>query len=263
MESDRCMESEKESYEALAERADRQEKRVDNLLERVRELGQATVILRKEAIRQSERADTERASWFRVHSAMNVLRDDAMRVMQEHDATFLYEQLNEMREERDRLLAKLRQFRGVSRRWYGSAVKLRRRLADQEEALEVMRRMVSEVEEQRDRITETSVQLVADKDARLKRIAEVVSCWHKGTIGALAVVATLVAEFDGYPAPSANDLERHRAVEFARSMALLKEAATQLQLIEMALAGAGIPFDGTHIAQVKELLRRQEKTEDA
>jgi chromosome segregation ATPase len=257
------MESEKESYEALAERADKQEKRIEALLARVRELGPANVSLRAEAIRQSKRADEERASWFRVHSAMNVLRDDAMRVMRENDATSVYEQLNEVREERDRLLAKLWRFRGVSHRWHGSAAKLRRQLADQEEALEGMRRKVSEAEEQRDSVAKAAGVLVADKDARLRRIEEVASFWRKGKIAALDVVAMIVAEFEDHPAPSANDLERHRAVEFARCMALLKEAASQLQLIEMTLAGAGFPFEGTHIAQVKAMLRQKEKTEDA
>jgi chromosome segregation ATPase len=260
MEGDRYMEG--ESYDGLAARAVRQYELIQALQKRIAELESASASLREEAVRQHNRADEEYRSWLRVHDAMNLLRQDAMRVMQENGVASVYRELEAARAERDRLIERRQNVRRLTRTIANAVAEMRQSLEEKDEALEDLRRKVTEVETQRDLALETAKKVIDAKDAQLIRIKEYTARWHRGELGALEAVAGIGAEFDGYPLPTAHALDRARASRAAEAASLLNEATDQLAAIEALLEAEGVGFVNTHVRQVKDYIHLQKVRDD-
>lgn len=245
------MKTEKEISEELLQRN-------AELRERLQEALRDNRSLREEAARQHARADEKQKAWHRTHEAMNVLRKDAMRVLEEHGARPVYSELETEREAHRRLHEKWQRWRQFARQSIEMKALLTQKVRDLEAALEEMRQRASHAEETAQQAASHAQALVNQRDAQLVRIARWTGQWSRGTLEALEAIAGVLAELDGYPLPSTQALERRRAVRHAQTQSMLSEALAELNEIGSLLEAEGIPHVSTRAQQVRGYIRLQE-----
>lgn len=247
------MKTEKEISEELLQRN-------AELRERLQEALRDNRSLREEAVRQHARADEKQKAWHRTHEAMNVLRKDAMRVLEEHGARPVYSELETEREAHRRLHEKWQRWRQFARQSIEMKALLTQKVRDLEAALEEMRQRASHAEETAQQAASHAQALVNQRDDQLARIRDCARRWNKGKIGALKAITGVLADLDGFPLPDAIDpeLERHRELRYAQASSLMNEAADQLAAMERLLDAEGVGRTTTSVQQLKDYIRLQQ-----
>jgi chromosome segregation ATPase len=224
------------------------------LRKRLREEQQQTENLREQAIRWQNQAENHHRSWMRLHSALNLLRQDAMEVLRTHDASYVHRELETEREKNAQLLAKRQQWRDHARRATTAKAEEAQRARELGEVVEELRKKLVEAEEQRDAAVAQAEKVVAERDAQMERYRLWCERWYKGEVGAIEVIAGITADLGGDPMPHVSEIDRRRAVENARVLSLMNAASDELCDIAKLLALEGVPFEGTVVELVKSYI---------
>lgn len=248
------MKTEKENDAALA-------RRNAELRERLQKALRDNHSLREEATRQHERADQEQEALRRTHDTAVILYQDAMRVLEEHDARPVYNELEAERAAHRKLQEKLRRWKLFARQAVETKSLLTRTVSELGNVIEEMRQRTAAAEESAQRAASHAQALINQRNAQLTRIAGWTGQWHKGTIGALETVTGILAELDGFPLPGTEMLERRRASRHAQTQSMLNEALAELDAIGCLLEAEGVPQVSTRLQQVRSYLRLKEATD--
>lgn len=227
---------------------------IAELREENQRLRRVNASLRKQAQRQNERAAAELASWHRVHDAMNLLREDAMRVLRENGVEWLHAQLEKERTETLRLHRVLSRRRGISRRAVEKMAEAQQQVRDLEAALDEMRQQVALVEQQRDDVDKTAQKTVGELQAKLDRIGDQCRLWNRGELDTMTTIAGIAAEMNGHPLPEPGAWERAKAVRAAEILSQHREMSLQLGEIEDVLREEGFSLRGTHADLVRRYI---------
>lgn len=248
------MEKEKLSYEEL-------ESRFSALVTTNVQLRIKNESLLNEAQRWQKNAAEEHRSWVRVHDAMNLLREDAQRVLDEHGATPVHRELQETREKLDKLAEKWSRVRQFARQTVETKARIAQANRDLDEALQGMKERCIELEKQRDELAAQAEKVVAERDRQIATIKEWCERYSKGEFSPMEILAAIhhVADADVMIAPTV--LERRRAAEHMHVLMLMNEATDQLTLIEIMLHDEGIPNTESQLQQVRDLLARRKAAE--
>lgn len=227
------------------------------LIRRLQGAIQENCNLKEEVARQRNRADEEQRAWHRVHDAMNVLRTDALRVLREHGAQTVYQELEREREAHQKLNARRQIWRAVARSAVEAKAEEARKVRDLEAALDAMRELASAAEAKIEQVGNQAQEVINQRDDQICRIQEWTGRWHKGEMGALEAIAGVLAELGGFPLPSANALERHKETRYAQATSLMNEAADRLSAIECLLEDEGVGIVSSQVQQVKDYIHLQ------
>lgn len=223
------------------------------LRERLREEQQQTKNLRNELTWWKGVAEKEHQSWFRLHDALNLLRQDTMEVMQ-GDTYSVYRKLELEREIVAALKAKRKQWGAMARRATEAKAEEAQRARELDAVVEQLRQRLVETERQRDDAVAKAEEVVADQKAKLDRIEEQCRLWKRGQLDTMTTIAGISGEFAGHPLPDFNAFERVKALGDAQTISLMSEAADQLDAIEAALDGEGVNLVTTHVKQVRDYI---------
>jgi hypothetical protein len=219
------------------------------------ELRRQNEALRAEARRWHDAAEKERADWIRVHNAMNLLRQDAQNVLDEHGATPVHRELQATRERLEKLTVKWQRVRQFARQAVETKAIVAQKARDLDSALLAMKDRMVQIEEERDAVSANASEVVARRDEQLKRIQECCTIWRKGYLAPADAVASIASEVGGYKMLSATELERYRAAQHAQALSMLNEESNKVTRIEVMLDDADIPGTGDAVKQVRELLK--------
>lgn len=226
------------------------------LLDQIAELKRENHSLREEAVRHHNRADEERRSWIRTHDAMNLLREDAMRVMQERGAGALHAELEKARAEVLRLNTVLARRRAVTRRAVEETAEARQKTRDLEDTLKAMRQQVERAEQEKKDVAETAQKVVDARDAQLARITEQCRLWKRGELDTMTAIAGICGEVNGHPLPEPGTWERRKSALHAELMSQHRFMTEELAQIEALMNVEGIALDTTYAAMIEKYIER-------
>lgn len=202
------MTTEEENREALSER-------IEYLRAKLQEVRSENTSLREQAIRQSKRADEEFRSWIRTHDAMNLLREDAMRVLEEGGARALHAELEAVRAERDKVLARQAQYRKIARDATQAKALVVAELNEAHQVIESMRQHIESAEANATAAANSAQHIIEQRDAVLQHMTEIATSWYKGEKAALNALGEMHVLL-GAGRPVASAIERQRAVHDAQ-----------------------------------------------
>ena len=237
------------------------------LRERINQLNGANTSMRAELKRVCDLADKHWKSFIDTHNALNVLREDAQRVLTEAGAWEMRLELDGLREDFARYKTRARESRKVYQELARRAAKAKaaesQKARDLEVALEQMRRKAEQFAAERDGTAKTAEEAVAKLDAKLDRIAEQCNLWHRGELDTMTTIAGITGEMNGHSLPEPGAWERAKAVRAAEIISLLNEATDKISAIEVELEEAGVGFTGDHLQQVKDMIQVAESWKQA
>jgi hypothetical protein len=212
--------------------------------------------LREEAVRHHDRADEEQRSWQRVHDAMNLLREDAMQLMERRDAFSVYSKLEKERCTSARLQQMLTRRRQICRDLAQKMAAVREGHREIEAVVEELRQKVTLVEQQRDDVDATAQKTIGELQAKLDRIAEQYRLWHRGELDTMSAIAGIGGELSGYKLPEPGVWERAKAARAAELLARHREMSEQLAQIEAILTDAGIDPNQPYVEMLRAYMDR-------
>lgn len=245
--------TEENDREALERRAKHLRETVDRLRHALQGKAAENTNLRTR-VKHLEDAVAQEHKWFvQTHSAMNLLRQDAERVMTEHGVDDLHQELTEARRRYDDLWNKRVQWRSATRNAVEKLAEARQQVRDLEEVLEQQRQRITTVEEERDALTGRAELVVDERDAQLERIKYHCELWMQGKLPALDALAGILAEHRGSKLPEPGDWERTKALKVAEMRAELTQLTRDLASVNTALNEAGIEIVSTHAVAVRDL----------
>lgn len=218
--------------------------------------------LLEQAQRWERVAFEERQSWMRTHDALNLLRQDAMRVMEEQNAQSVYHELENEREAHQKLREKRQRWRQFARQSVEMKVLLAQKVRDRDKTIEELRGKLEDARESLEKATDRAQEIINARDEQLTRIAAWAEKWTRGEVATVEVMAAIAGEFNGSPAPDVSVMERRRAVLHAQTESLMCELGDQLEDIGKLLARADIKPAGTRVEQVEELLKQYRQQQD-
>jgi hypothetical protein len=161
--------------------------------------------------------------------------------------------------DRSEIAGRQQKFRLLARRAVEEMAAARQQVRDLDLVVEQLRQKVTAVEQQRDDAVKRAEESAAAATARVERFQGWCDRWLRGEVGAFELAAVFAADLSGYTAPQPSFLERRRAVDVAKNLSLLNEAADQLQAIETLLEDVGVPLKGTHAQQVGDYIDMMNK----
>jgi hypothetical protein len=232
------------------------------LRERLEEEKKTSEARRDEAVRWQGIAEKEHRSWIRVHDAMNLLRQDATELMEQRDAFSIYRKLAAVREERDQLLAKRQQWRGLARRATNAKAEEAQRARDLEAVVDQLKEKVTEVEQQRDDVEATARKTIEGLTRKIDRIADQTRLWNRGELDTMTTIAGIAAEMNGYPLPEPGAWERAKAQRAAEILSQNRKMSLTLETIEDVLEEAGFGLVNTHVNLVRSVVRYIEQQQE-
>lgn len=215
--------------------------------------------LREEAARWRDIAEDERTSWQRIHDAMNLLRQDAMAVMEAKGATPLYRELEKVRAENLSLHRTKSRRRAVTRKAVENLAEARQESRDKDAVIVQMNERLNTLEKQRDEAVTQAEDIIRQRDEQVRRFRGWCERWYKGDVGAIEVIAGITAELGGNPMQEVSEIDRRLAVQHAEALSLMSEATSQLGEIVTATADVDIEYNGTPVKLVKDLVSQYEQ----
>lgn len=125
------------------------------------------------------------------------------------------------------------------------------------ELVQELQRRLTEAQTQVEDAANKAQEIINQRDEQIRRITSIARSWHKGELGAMDAIASVLAETDGFPPPEANDLERQRAYRCAQHVSLLTERTGRLAAVSELLAEQGVEMTSTEVQQLKDYIRLQ------
>jgi chromosome segregation ATPase len=177
---------------------------------------------RADAERWKSIAEREHKHFIDSHNALNLLRQDAMAVMEKHDAVVVYRQLEAARETAERLGRKLEHRREFSRRTAREMALAREEKRDLEEVVAQLREKVANLETRLEQLAAQAQDVIDQRDAQIRRFRTWCEKWLRGEVGAMETLAALACELNTDLVQEPTVLERRRAVEHAELVALVE-----------------------------------------
>lgn len=209
-------------------------------------------------VKHLEDAVAQEHKWFlQTHSAMNLLRQDADRVMTENGADDLHHELTEARRRYDDLWNKRVQWRAATRNATNRMAEATQHARDLEEVLEELRQRVTRTEEERDRLAGQAQNVVGERDGQTERIKHICERWHRGEIAAMPAVAGILAELRGSKLPEPSDWDRTKALKVEEMRAEITDLTKDLASVNTALSEAGVEIVSTHAVAVRDIVRQR------
>lgn len=218
--------------------------------------------LRDEVARWKRIAEEEHTSWIRTHNALNLLHQDAQAVFNEHSAAPLRRELGRLRYENSKLQDRLTQRRELTRRAVNGVVEARQMVSEMQETIDQLLARLDDVEHSRTEAAERAQEIIAQRDEQVRRFKGWCERWLKGEVGSTEVLAALTMMLNCDLTIEASMLDRRRAVEQARTQALMNESTDCLHQIVEVLAGEGVELVDTPLQMVQEYIRRVKEGSD-
>lgn len=184
--------------------------------------------LREETARLDTAVEEERKEFFRLHSALNVLRDDANRVMRENGAVELQKEMERWREDYHKLRAKRRVWGDLARKAVVAKAETTRELTDAAVLTQQLREAATRAEQQREDAVVNAQKVIESQRAQLDRIEEQCRLWKRGELDTMTTIAGITGEVHGYHLPEPGAWERAKAVKEAELRADLLEASDDI-----------------------------------
>jgi hypothetical protein len=214
--------------------------RIKYLQERLRAEERQSRNLRSEAQRWERIAAEEHKSWMNAHNALNLVREDAQRVMRENGVTELQAELDRERELSARLKRKLDQRYDLTRRAVEGKVAATTTATDQAVTIDQMRTQMAQMEENHAKAVESGRKVIQSQQDRAERISEQCRLWKSGELDTMTAIAGITGEMYGHQLPAPGAWERAKAIKEAELRAKVTVMEDQLgQIVDMA-RNAGI-----------------------
>lgn len=210
--------------------------------------------LHDEALRWQKAAESERVSWMRTHDAMNLLREDASRVLDAHGAQPIYQELEEARERNTKLLASRARWKQLARQSAEAKALIAQHNHELQQVITELMELTNRLDKERNAAVSQAEKIVGERDAQLARFRGWCERWYKGEVGAIEVIAGITAELNGSIMAEPSEIERRRAIQHAETVSLLNEATRHLDRIVEAVSDVGIDLVSTPLAMVKDLI---------
>ena len=226
------------------------------LQQRVRALIAKNDGLLHEVDRLSRVADSNWKDFIDAHNALNLLAQDANRVLHDHGADGLRKELQTEREAHEKLKAKRKQWMQFARQSVEMKAKLAKDVRERDEVIEQLRQRLTEVAQQRDEVERSAKKVIGDLEAKLARIAEQCELWHRSELDTMTTIAGITGEMRGFPLPEPGAWERAKAVRAAEILSQHREMSLQLGTIEDLLREEGIPLETTHANMVRVYINK-------
>lgn len=223
----------------------------ERLYRRLKDEQTQSARLREEAARWKGVAEAEHTSWVRTHCALNLLRQEAVAVLEAHGALPLHHELETVRADNERLKRYLSQRRVLTRKAVEEMVTARQENRAKDELIGQLKRRLNRLETERDEVARTAEKTVGALDQKLKRIQEQCRLWERGELDTMTTIAGVCGEMSGFPLPEPGAWERAKAVRAAELLSQHRDMALQLGTIEDLLGEEGVSLETTHADMVR------------
>lgn len=183
-----------------------------------------------------------RSEWgvVRTHRALNLLREDADRVMRENGVEDLQREMHEWRAKYMSLRGRRAEWMALARRAVTAKAEATTQTTNYAVAVEELTARIGLVEKQRDDAVATAQKVIESQQAQLNRMAEQCRLWKRGELDTMTTIAGIAGELAGHPLPEPGAWERAKAVKAAETLSALRQRDEELARVNDALKDAGI-----------------------
>jgi DNA repair exonuclease SbcCD ATPase subunit len=254
---------ESDTSAALAAEVERLSEYSRRLYQQLQEEQRRSERLHDEALRWQKAAEEEHRSWLRTHDAMNLLRADANRVLEEHSALPVYLELEEARERVAKLLAARARWRKLARQSAEAKSSVSQHNRELQQVITELVELTNRLDEERNAAVSQAEKIISERDVQLARFRGWCERWYKGEVGAIEVIAGITAELGGNIMSEPSEIERRKAIQHAETVSLLNESTDHLTKVVDVISAAGVDFVSTPLDMVKHLVllyKAQEET---